>query len=149
MTFKNEKQLKDFLLKKCVNAVDNTEKKVHAEFAGNLNQFYTEFKPAEYIRTGALYGSLEETGTKVAGNDVEAEVRFNTPSYETGVIPTQHGTGYATWSGETVLKVALESGVPHGGYAGGTAVWTESMEHLGGKEGIKNILKSELKKQGL
>lgn len=138
MTFKNEKQLKDFLMKKCVNAVDNTKKKVYAEFAGNLNQFYTEFKPAEYIRTGALYSSLEEIGTKVAGDSVEAEVRFNTPSYSTG-----------SWSGETVLEVALESGVPHGGYAEGTAVWTESMSHLGGKEGIQNILKQELKKQGL
>lgn len=138
MTFKNEKQLKEFLLKKCVKAVDNTEKKVHEEFAGNLNQFYTEFKPAEYIRTGALYGSLEEIGTKVSGDSVEAEVRFNVPSYNTG-----------SWNGETVLEVALESSVPHGGYAEGTAIWTESMFHLGGKEGIQNILKQELKKQGL
>ena len=138
MTFKNEKQLKDFLLKKCVNAVDNTEKKVHAEFAGNLNQFYTEFKPAEYIRTGALYGSLESSGTRATGNGAEAEVYFNTPSYSTG-----------SWSGETVLEVALESSIPHGGYADGTAIWTESMSHLGGKEGIENILKQELKKQGL
>ena len=138
MTFKNEKQLKEFLLKKCVKAVDNTEKKVHAEFTGNLNQFYTEFRPAEYIRTGALYGSLESSGTRQTGDGAEAEIRFNTPSYNTG-----------SWSGETVLEVALEGSVPHGGYAEGTAIWTESMSNFGGKEGIQNILKQELNKQGL
>lgn len=138
MTFKNEKQLKDFLLKKCVKAVDNTEKRVHAEFARNLNQFYTEFKPAEYIRTDALRGSLESSGVRATGEGAEAEVRFNTPSYSTG-----------SWSGEKVLEVALEDSMSHGHAAGGTAIWTESMSHLGGKEGIKNLTKQELKKQGL
>ena len=138
MVFKNEKQLKDFLIKKCVKAVDSTERKVHEEFAGNLNQFYTEFYPEHYKRTGALFGSLESSGVRQTSSGAEAEVRFETPSYDTG-----------TWSGETVLEVALESDVPHGGYAGGTAIWTESMTHLGGKEGIQNILKQELKKQGL
>lgn len=149
MTFKNEAQLKKFLIEKCIKAVGNTEKKVYAEFSGNLNQFYSEFKPEEYIRTGALYNSLEATGTRPTSNGAEAEIRFDTPSYEKGVIPTQHGTGYASWSGETVLEVAMESSVPHGGYAGGTAIWNTSMAEFGGKEGIKNLLKQELKKQGL
>jgi hypothetical protein len=138
MVFKNEAQLKKFLISKCVKAVDNTERKVHEELAGNLNQFYTEFHPVEYERTGALFGALESTGTMQTGNGAMAEVYFNTPSYNTG-----------TWSGDTVLKVAMESGVPHGGYAGGTAVWTESMEKLGGKSGINSLLRQELKKQGL
>ena len=138
MTFKNEAQLKKFLVEKCVKAVADTEKKVHEELAGNLNQFYTEFKPDVYERTGALFGSLESTGAMQTGNGAIAEVYFNTPSYDTG-----------TWSGETVLKVAMESNVPHGGWADGTAIWTESMAKLGGKSGIQNLLKQELKKQGL
>lgn len=138
MTFKNEAQLKKFLIEKCVKAVNNTEKKVHAEVAGNLNQFYTEFHPVEYERTGALFGSLETTGTIKTGNGAMAEIYFNTPSYNTG-----------TWSGETVLEVAMEGNFPHGGWADGTAVWTESMEKLGNKNGIEKLLKQELKKQGL
>lgn len=135
MTFKNEAQLKKFLIGKCVKAVANAERKIHKEFAGNLNQFYTEFSPEEYIRTDALSSSLDSTGAVSTGNGAEAEVRFNTPSYDTG-----------SWSGETVLNVAMESSVPHGGYAGGTAVWTKSMNKLGDIEGL---LMQELKKQGL
>lgn len=138
MTFNNEAELKRFLVGKCVKAVANAEKKVYEEVAGNLNQFYTEFHPVEYERTGALFGSLESTGAVQTGDGAMAEVYFNTPSYNTG-----------TWSGDTVLKVTMESGVPHGGYAGGTAVWTESMEKLGGKSGINSLLIQELKKQGL
>ena len=154
MTFKNEAQLKKFLIEKCIKAVGNTERKVYTEFSGNLNQFYSEFKPEEYIRTGALYNSLEATGAKSSGNSVSAEVYFNVPSYNQGLMPLQHTPehgmyGWATWSGETVLEVAMESGVPHGGYKEGTAIWTESMAEFGGKEGIRNLLKQELKKQGL
>ena len=77
MTFKNEAQLKKFLLRKCASAVNSTEKKVHKEFAGNLNKFYAEFTPEEYIRTGALLGSLERTGVINTGNGAEAKIFFN------------------------------------------------------------------------
>lgn len=153
MTFKNEAQLKRFLMSKCVKAVSNAERKVYEEFAGNLNQFYTEFKPEEYIRTGALFNSLEHTGATSAGNSVSAEVRFDTPSYKTGEMqlqstPITGRTGWATWSGEQVLAVAMENNLPHGAYsgAGGTPIWTESMNKLGD---IDVLLMQELKKQGI
>ena len=147
MTFSSEAQLKQFLVGKCIRAVANTERKVHGELDGNLNQFYTEFSPAEYIRTGALYSSLETTGTMSTGNGARAEIRFNTPAYKTGRIPLQSGrTGLATWSGAQVLDVALTGGAPHGGYAGGTAIWNESMATLGD---IGALLMQELKRQGL
>ena len=148
MTFKNEKQLKNFLMKKCVNAVANVKNKVHEEFAGNLNQFYTEFKPEEYIRTGALFDALEVTGVKRAGNRVTAEVYFNTPHYEHGWIPLQSGGfGYSFWTDDYILDVAMKGS--HGGHESGTAIWDDSMKSLGGKQGIKNLLKQELKRQGL
>lgn len=154
MTFKNENQIKKFLIGKCVKAVANTEKKVYKELAGNLNQFYTEFQPEEYIRTGALSDSLESTGVIQIGDCAEAEVFFNTPNYKQGLMPLQHTPehgmyGWATWTGEKVLDVAMKDGLPHGRYESGTAIWTESMGNLGGKSGIKNILKQELQKQGL
>lgn len=157
MTFKNEAQLKKFLSGKCAKAVGAAKEKVYGEFAGNLNKFYTEFKPEEYIRTGKLFNALEATDVKRTGNQhvsrAEAEVGFNTPQYDNGWVQLQSGEyDYATWDGETVLEVAMTGsygGLPHGGYEDGTAIWTESMNNLGGRQGIKNLIKQELKKQGL
>ena len=153
MTFKNSAQLKKALAAKCAKAVDNAKERVYEELSGNLNQFYHEFKPNEYIRTGALYNALEVTETVRYGNQhmssAEAEVGFNTPKYEHGVVPTQSGYGYSSWSDEEVLDEVMTSGWPHGGYEEGTAIWTESMQKLGYRKGIKNLIKQELKKQGL
>lgn len=150
MTFKNEAQLKKFLMGKCANAVANAERKVYEEFAGNLNQFYTEFRPEEYIRTGALFNALEVTGVKRAGNIVATEIYFDTPSYEHGWVPLQSGNlGYSFWDDEYILDVTMTGKLPHGGYESGTAIWKDSMANLGGRKGIKNLLIQELKRQGL
>lgn len=150
MVFNNESQLKNFLMKKCVRAVDNTEQKIHREFAENLNRFYAEFKPQEYIRTGALFKSLKVTGVKRAGNYVEAEIHFDTPTYQHGWVPLQSGNhGYSYWTDEYIFDVAMKGKLPHGGYEDGTAIWSDSMQSLGGRQGIKSLLKQELIKQGL
>lgn len=137
-------------MEKCANAVTNAERKVHDEFAGNINQFYTEFRPEEYIRTGALFNSLEVTGAKRAGNRVTTEIYFNTPHYDHGWVPLQSGGhGYSYWTDDHILDVAMTGKLPHGGYEDGTAIWTDSMAKLGGGQGIKILLIQELKKQGL
>ena len=148
MVFKNEEQLKSFLMAKCKSAIVQAEEKVHRIIDGCLQQFYSEFKPDEYIRTRQLLHSLVKSGVKQVGNGFEAEVRFDVGSlnYQKGVVPTQHGTGFAAWDKETILKVVMESEVPHGGYASGTAIWTESMKRLGN---IFELLKQELIKQGI
>jgi hypothetical protein len=150
MTFKNEAQLKKFLLDKCAKAVDDAKEKVNQEFVGNLNQFYSEFTPEEYIRTGALFDSLESDGAKQIGDTITAKVYFNTPHYRHGLVPLQSGDwGYSYWDDEYIFDVAMTSKFPHGGYERGTAIWNASMKSLGGSNGIKKILKQELKKQGL
>lgn len=154
MTFKNEAQLKKFLSEKCAKAVKNAKEKVYEELAGNLNQFYTEFKPKEYIRTGALFDALESTDVIRTGNQhmsrVEAEVGFNVPHYEHGEVLLQSGEyGFSYWDDEHILDVVMTGDLPHGGYEDGTAIWNESMSGLGGKRGIENLMKQELKKQGL
>lgn len=148
MVFKNEKQLKIFLMAKCKSAITQAEEKVHRIIDGCLQQFYSEFTPDEYIRTQQLLHSLVKSGVKQVGNRFEAEVYFDVGklNYTTGVVPTQNGTGYATWSGQKVLDVAMTSGLPHGGYASGTAIWTESMKRLGN---IYELLIQELRKQGI
>ena len=104
-----------------------------------------------------MFDSLEATGVRRSGNQyvssATAEVGFNTPHYKRGWVPLQSGGfGRASWSDETILNVAMTGsygGLPHGGYEDGTAIWTESIASLGGRQGIKNLLKQELKKQGL
>jgi hypothetical protein len=151
MVFKNEAQLKNFLLAKCKAAIVQAEEKVHRIIDDCLRQFYSEFSPDEYIRTQQLLHSLVRSGVKQIGNGFEAEVYFDVGAlnYQTGAIWTQHGSGYATWDAETVLRVAMTGdygGLPHGGYEGGTAIWTESMNRLGN---VFELLKRELIMQGV
>lgn len=152
--FKNEAEIKKFLLQKCAEAVASAEEKVYAEMAGNLNQFYYEYHPEKYIRTGALFNSLEHTGVITTGNGAVAEVGwFDTPTYAHGLVPLQKGNfGNSSWTDEQILNVVMtgdQVGLPHGGHEDGTAIWIESIEKLGGKQGIQDLLKRELKRQGL
>ena len=152
MVFKNEKQLKEFLLAKCKSAIVQAEEKVHRIIDDCLKQFYSEFKPDEYIRTQQLLHSLVRSGVKTTANGFEAEVYFDVGSlnYDQGLVPLQSGGyGWAEWDAETVLKVAMTGdygGLPHGGYEGGTAIWTESLKRLGN---IFELLKQELVAQGI
>lgn len=137
MIFKNENQLKSFILGKCKSAIISAEEKIHRIIDDCLKQFYSEFDPEQYVRTSKLLHSLVRSGIKSTGNGFEAEIYFDAGalSYTTG-----------SWDGETVLSVAMESGVPHGGYASGTAIWNVSKEKLGN---IFNLLEQELKAQGI
>lgn len=146
--FKNEKDLERFLLEKCKAVIAETENKIYADIKSVLVQFYQEFTPDEYIRTRQLLHSLVKSNIKKTRNGYEAEVYFDAGlmDYEKGVVQTQHGTGYATWSGETVLNVAMDSNVPHGGYASGTSVWPVSMDKIGN---VWKLLEQKLRAQGI
>lgn len=149
MAFSSEAELKAALVAAATAAVAQVEEKVYTEFAGNLNQYYGEFIPAEYIRTGALFNSLERTGVMPSGSGASAEVYFTTPSYQQGMVPIQSTPitgeyGWATWTGEQVLDTAMHGS--HGGYASGTAIWDESIGALGD---INALLIQALKAKGL
>jgi len=129
------------LLAACLGAMDEVEYKVHNEFSKNLDNFYGSYTPAEYIRTGALRGSLNTTGVKSTGNGAEAEVYFTTPSYQTGWVPLQSGDyGWAEWSGQKVLDNAMDGS--HGGWAHSAPIWSTSMNNLGD---LKALLLAEAK----
>lgn len=146
MIFKNEKQLKNFLLTKCQIAVAQAEQKIYQVIDRCLDQYYGEFKPDEYIRTQKLLNSLVKSEVKKVGDGYEAEVYFDEKqlNYQTGVIPTQHGTGYATWGADEVLDTAMHGS--HGGYIDGTAIWGTSKAVLGD---IYALIKKELVAQGI
>lgn len=146
MVFKNEKQLENFLLAKCKISISKAEERVYRVINDALKQYYSEFTPDEYIRTEKLLRSLVKSNVKKVGNGYEAEVYFDESqlNYQTGVIPTQHGTGYATWGADEVLDTAMHGS--HGGYINGTAIWTTSNAVLGD---IFTLIKNELIAQGI
>ena len=146
MVFKNEAQLKKILLAKCKSALVQAQDKVYQIINKCLDQYYGEFKPDEYIRTYKLFNSLVKSNIKSVGNGFEAEVYFDEKQliYQTGVISTQHGTGYATWGADEVLDTAMHGS--HGGYIDGTAIWGTSQAVLGD---IYALIKKELIAQGI
>ena len=148
MTFSSEAALKAAILGACRDAVAEVADRVHEELYYALNQYYGEFTPAEYIRTGALMGSLKNTGVISSGNGARARVYFETPGYATGRIavkstPITGYMGWASWGGEQVLNTAM--GGSHGGYAPGTPIWDSAMGNLGGEGNIENLLLAALK----
>ena len=147
MVFKNEAQLKAFLLTKCKNAIAQAEKRVYQVIDGCLDQYYGEFTPAEYIRTKQLLHSLVKSDVKMVGNGYEAEVYFDEGlmKYEHEHVLRKSGWyGSATWGAEEVLDTAMNGS--HGGYIDGTAIWGTSMAVLGD---IYSLIKQELIKQGI
>ncbi len=134
MGFSSIEALKAALVGAAVAGVAQVEEEVYSTFAEKLSKYYGEFAPAEYIRTGALQSSLDRTGAGSTGSGAFAKVFFNTPGYQTGLVPLQSGRmGYATWDGGKVLETAMHGS--HGGYVGGTAIWDEAIGELGDLEG--------------
>lgn len=152
MVFKNNAQLERFMLDKCKKAVANLENKIYAIIKSTLVQFYQEFTPEAYIRTNQLLHSLVKSEVKKVGNSYEAEVYFDASllDYEHGWMETKADWyGYSNWDTDTILDIVMtgsDSGLPHGGWAEGTAIWTVSKERLGN---ILSKLEYELKLQGI
>lgn len=147
MVFKNEKQLKEFLLSKCKIALTQVEERIYRVIDGALQQYYSEFEPDEYIRTQQLLHSLVKSDVKRVGDRYEAEVYFDGSSmhYETQHVLRQSGWyGSATWGADEVLDTAMNGS--HGGYIDGTAIWGTSHAVLGD---IYMLIKKELIAQGI
>lgn len=142
MVFKNEKQLKDFILRKCENALIKSQEQVYQIINRFVKEFYAEFSPEMYERTYQLYRSLVKSDIRPTGSGYEAYVYFDFGSlvYDSGSKP----------SGEQVMNAASYGG--HGAeglhiIAGGTGIWDEPMQILN-TEAI-NTLKRMLISEGI
>lgn len=154
MAFSSEAQLRAGFAKGFKSAINNVANVVRKKFEENLSTFYSEYSPTEYIRTGALEGSLYSIDASGYGNQyvtgAKAEVGFEVPSYQHGWVRLQSGGfDWSSWSDDEVLDVVMTGGLPHGDAAGGTAIWTKTIRDLGGRRGIEKLIEQELKKQGL
>jgi hypothetical protein len=154
MKFKSEAQLKSFLMQKCRAAVAGTEQKVHNIIDKCLQQYYDQFEPEEYIRMYQLLHSLVKGKVEKVGNGYRAKVYFDVDSihYQNGYVEiksteTTGRYGYANWDTDTILNVVMTgsySGLPHGGYAKGTAIWSKSQAMIQTLGGIYKMLEREL-----
>lgn len=140
MVFKNEKELKEFVLKKSRNALAKTQEKVYKILDLYLQRFYADYDPVWYDRTYKLLHSLVKSDVKQKGNSITAEVYFDLGYiYETGSKP----------SGEQVMNVAAYGG--HGAqglsvmYGSGEDIWFTPLEILDAQaiEILKNMLIAE------
>lgn len=143
MTFKNEKQLKDFLLKKCQVALAKTQEKVYKIIDLHVQRFYADYDPEMYQRTYQLMHSLVKSNVRSTGSGYEAEVYFDLGSigYDTGKKP----------SGEQVMGAAAYGGHGASGlkivYCGGADIWNTPLDILD-MEAVK-ILAQELRAAGI
>lgn len=144
MVFKNEKQLKEFLLAKCKNALIKSQQQVYQIIDRFVKEFYADYSPEMYERTYQLYRSLVKSDIKFTGNGYEAYVYFDLDSldYTTGAKPT----------GEQVMDAAVYGGHGADGLRvvsgnSGVGIWNDPKEILN-TEAI-NILKRMLISEGI
>lgn len=142
MVFKNEKQLKNFLLEKSRLALLRAQDRVYVIIKQFLRQFYSEYDPVVYERTYQFLQSLVQSRVIKDRNGYKAEIYFNLDYiYETGANP----------SGEQVMQAA-EWG-RHGAMGlmvadfKGASVWHEPLKILN-VEAI-NILRDMLIAEGI
>ena len=102
MVFKNEKQLKDFLLKKSKAALIKSQEQVYQIIDRFVKEFYADYSPELYERTYQLYRSLVKSEIVPTGSGYEAHVYFDLDSLDsvTGAKP----------SGEQVVSAAASGG---------------------------------------
>lgn len=146
MTFKNDNELKSFLLQKCKEAISQTQNKIYAIIKKSLVMFYQDYDPILYERTNQLLHSLVKSEIRQVGNGYRAEVYFDLSSidYITGNMPT----------GEQVMKAASHG--MHGAVGkdlryvpgdSGVDIWNSPMQIID-KDAIDMIVKA-LKAQGV
>ena len=150
MTFKNTKELKSYIFKKSESAMIQAQSKVYQIVNTFVKEFYVGYSPAQYERTYQLYQSLIKSDVQISGNSIIATVYFDASrlDYYMKVINGKESPNHG-WSAETVLNVAMISGVPHGGYspAGGNGIYLEAIAKLN-QEAIK-VLKDSLVSAGI
>lgn len=131
-TFSTSSALKKEILRRSNIAISNVRDEIYKVIDANLNIYYGEYDPVEYIRTQQLMRSLVKTNVFTTGSGVEAEVYFDAGAlnYQNGEVLLQSGNyGWATWGAEEVLDTAMHGS--HGGYTDGTPIWDKSMSDLG------------------
>lgn len=143
MVFKNEAELKKFLMPKIENALVKSQEQVYQIIDRFIKEFYAEFSPEMYERTYQLYRSLVKSEIIPTGNGFEANVYVDIGSldYVTGARPSgEQVVDAANWGRHGAMGLAVAD-------FKGTSIWSEPMQILS-VEAI-NILKRMLISEGI
>ena len=127
MIFKNEAELKNFLLTKCKNALIKSQAQVYQIIDRFVKEFYVDYEPELYERTYQLYRSLVKSDIVPTVNGYEAKVYF-----DLGDLDYIYG---ANPSGEQVMGAAAigmhgAEGLPVRGGNTGVSIWSDPKEML-------------------
>lgn len=147
MTFKSIKEFESYILKKCENAISQTQEISRHDIIKQANAFYDSYEPSMYDRTRQLTdrnGEVEKfiikspINTFGSGCQADVHLEVGSLSYSTGLQP----------SGEQVVSAAVAGG--HGAeglkvvYSGGVSLWNPQLQ-----EKANNDLAQALRNQGL
>lgn len=154
MVFKNETDLKNFLLKKCEIALIITQEKIYKIIDDCIREYYKDYDPVRYERTFQLFNSFVMTDIVPVGNGYEARVYFDIDGlrYLDGGQP----------SGLQVMKAAAQG--DHGAIGKiPNPKWSPNFQYFQGRTGVDiwntpsqkidaeaiNMLEQELIGQGI
>lgn len=154
MTFKNEKELEKFILKRCRLALIKAQEEVFRIIKDFLRQFYMDYDPSSYQRTYQLLQSLVQSRIVSDGKGYRAEVYFDLDglSYD-GYNPTGEqvmaaaSQGLHGAIGKMPRKPFFSNSVEFQYIPGnsGISVWNDPVKVLDAKaiEILKNMLIAE------
>lgn len=149
-------QLKKILEQKVQQALMLTQEEIYAAIQYRLSQYYEEpvfdepdrDEPDIYKRTNKFLGSLIKTQIVKTGKGLGCSVGLDkdyikyqypgNPSWDKNVPAT--GLQVASWAND---------GLHGGNISGDISFWDDAIEELGGKQGILNIMKRNLKRVGI
>lgn len=143
MVFKNEAQLKSFLMAKCKNALIQAQERVYRIVDKFVKEFYDDYDPDKYHRTYQLYRSLVKSDIIQTGNGYKAEVYFDLSGiYNTGSKPTLEQVFDAAKMGlHGADGLHVEEGYNH------ISIWDDPIQELDAK--AINILVDMLRAEGI
>lgn len=146
MVFKNDNELKSFLLQKCKEAISQTQNKIYAIIKKSLVLFYQDYDPILYERTNQLLHSLVKSDIRQVGGGYRAEVYFDlgSISYITGNMPTGAQVMKAASFGE---HGAVGKDLQYVGGNTGVDVWNTPLQEIDAN--AVDMIVRELRAQGI
>lgn len=146
---KNQKGLTKILDVRVSLALKKAQDVIFKAFQTTLNEYYHEpvFRggtssiPKEYKRLYKFLNSMIKTEITKSGGEFRCTIEVN-PDYLKYIYPDGDTTGREVWD------YANEK--THGGTVKGEIrVWNDTIERLGGREGIVSLMTEKLKKCGV
>lgn len=156
-TIRNQKELQKVLNVYLQKALQETQKIVYDVIDSSIKQFYDEYDPVVYSRTGKFLNSLVSTNIIKKENSYTCEVKIDEDYLKYSYPGNPDWAGNVPATGYSVAKWADRQSIAFDGGNHGYTVdagredgfWNSAIEELGDIPGLIKIFKENLIKQGL